>query len=159
MKSPWKFLVGLTRRTEKDDWPGVPSSSENPQSLDHEKPLALASVIDKAPPSHVEDGGVPVSAPFDEPEHIDDLETLAAIAVASAEGKEKFPATKKQRKRSHNGAGGRRRRQRPTTAEPLNQFDDARTLDDEIAQLRLELRRKLELQNAQLRQMLERFVR
>lgn len=158
MKSPWKFLVRLTRRSEKDDVSEVPASSVDPKSLDREGTAAPAPVVDAAPTSRVDDAEIPATVPVDEPEHIDDLATLAAIAAASAKGKEESPAVKKQRRR-RNVAVDLRTRERPTAGNRLTQFDDRFALDDEIAQLRLELRRKLELQNAQLRQMLERFER
>lgn len=44
---------------------------------------ALAAGVDAAATSSLEDAGIPASVPVDEPEHIDDLATFAAIAAAS----------------------------------------------------------------------------
>ncbi len=158
MKSPWKFLVGLTKRTVKDA-SGFPASSEEPKPLHSQDLVALSSDVDAAPISSVGEAGIPPRFPADEPEHVDDLATLAAIAAASAKVKEESPATKSQRTRVRNVSGELLTHEKSITLRPSNQLDDARALDDEISQLRVKLQQKLELQNAQLKQMLKRFER
>ncbi|KQV80549.1 hypothetical protein [Rhizobium sp. Root1220] len=159
MKSPWKFLVGLTRRHDRHDAPDVISAlSEEAASDSNEN--ARTVELESAPASPNLELGAPASALEDDPEHIEDLPTLAAIAAAAAEAKGDEPVVGA---RQVVGKGPRRRASKmraeisSTPVQLATPGDHALELDNEIRRLRLQLEQKLRVQNAQLRQMLARF--
>ncbi|MBP2444059.1 hypothetical protein [Rhizobium leguminosarum] len=97
----------------------------------------------------------------DDSEHVDDLPTLSAIAVAAAETKEKSPVAtfrlERAGKRRGRAVSSKSSRIEPEPVHAAKPVDEAIALDDEILQLRVQLATKLEMQNSQLRKMLARF--
>lgn len=160
MKSPWKFLVGLARRHDKQDTPGAIADSSDTASSDSDLSVTPPIELEAAPASSNLDLSTSNSVE-DVPEHVDDLATLVAIAAAAAEGKgekavvpsDEKPVEKPRRRAS----GNKRTGVKSTPAQVVTPGDRVQELDDEIHQLRAQLAQKLELQNAQLRKMLARF--
>lgn len=76
MKSPWKFLVGLTRRHDKQDAPDVVSASSEETSSDSD--VIAPTEVEGTPTSTNLELSVPANALDEDPEHIGDLPTLAA---------------------------------------------------------------------------------
>lgn len=161
MKSPWNFLINFTRRSRRgdarearpasDDELATNSRDEAPSSVEKDQVVAAPDLDSLRGP---EDGGN---------EQEDDLGMIVAAVATAGEEKSRIPSPS-TRKRA-----ARRRVDRGGTAQPDTfelapaqrggPHDSARELDHEIRQLRLQLAQKLELQNAQLRKMLERFDR
>jgi len=158
MKSPWKFLVGLTRRHDKHDAPDVVSGSSEQASSDSDV-IAPPPELEAAPPSTNIELSVPASALEEEPEHIEDLSTLAAIAAAAAVGKGEEPlvATSRPAKRPRPRANNKQLEINSTAVQLATPSHLAQELDSEIHRLRLQLAQKLRVQNTQLKQMLARF--
>jgi hypothetical protein len=161
MKSPWKFLVGMTRRNHKQDEPdaGLPSSDEAPASFEP----TLAPPIEQKVESARESLS---STDFrgsdrDESQHVDDLPTLAQIAAVAAEKKGTSETSPSGRARSGKRRGlsvkDESKDIAPEPAQQLQPKDETLALDYEIRRLRSQLAKKLELQNSQLRKRLERF--
>jgi hypothetical protein len=159
MKSPWKFLVGITRRnpTQGKADAALPSGDEAAASSE---PTLAPPIEQKAGPTN-EASDLTGFRGSDEPEHVDDLATLAAIAAVAAEKKETSAASTFGRARSGKRSGLSVKRESndiaPEPAQQLQPQDEPRALDDEIRQLRVQLARKLKRQNSQLRKLLERF--
>jgi hypothetical protein len=159
MKSPWKFLVGITRRNTTQDKADadLPSSDEAAASFE---PTLAPPIEQKAEPTNAASDLRGFRGSNDS-KHVDDLPTLAAIAVVAADKKATRTAATTGRARS-----GERRSLSvkseskdiaPEPAQQLQPKDETRALDDEIHQLRVQLATKLQLQNSQLRKRLERF--
>jgi hypothetical protein len=185
MRSPWKILSDLTSRKrvreEKEstevehDAPDAASEVEqSPKRLslpeetserqeEHEKSVAV-----------VTENSQPESSPAVSLEpHVDDADEHKSDVVAEADNNPKAPALPTQsskRKPSPIKAAPTQTRIRAeskpdkTGGAPLQQsqaadpfLSELGELDDEIQQLRVTLASKLQLQNAQLRKMLDRF--
>ncbi|GAC1045279.1 hypothetical protein [Rhizobium sp. No.120] len=170
--SPWKFLVGLTRRHGKDnnsasieDTSETPIVNETQESARFQPPAALALPTDGA-----QDPADQVDADSSASDDVPDIERVVEVPAgpdepATTTGLDlqtepyEVSATTKPRKarvfRKKNASA--ESPSTPSTAPAVsNDFQD---LDDEIWQLRRQLAMKLQLQNAQLRKMLERFAR
>jgi hypothetical protein len=161
MKSPWKFLVGMTRRNHKQDEldAGLPPSDEAPASFEPTLAPRIEQKVESARESLSSTGFR--GSDDDGSQHIDDLPTLAQIAAVAAEKKETSAASPFGRARSGKrrdlSVTSERKDIAPEPAQPLHTQDKTRALDDDIRQLRVELAAKLQLQNSQLRKRLERF--
>lgn len=98
---------------------------------------------------------------YEDDEHVDDLAMLAAIAATAAGKKEKNPVStigrERARKRRSQAATSESRDIGPRTVASAKPLYEARSLDDEILRLRVQLAEKLKVQNSQLRKMLARF--
>ncbi|THV12338.1 hypothetical protein [Rhizobium rhizophilum] len=179
MASPWKFLSRLVSpRRQKGpgdeqvedvnpDEPGIASSAKllGGGSLDPVDPPGAKS----SRPLDPADG---IAAPHGAPgqavdDHQDTVETDGSKVddVSPTE----FPATVVIPAYGASKAAPAKRKRRSRTVEPVvaaskappvvAASDDETSLDDEIRALRGQLVRKLRLQNAQLKKMLERFER
>ncbi|MBY3348367.1 hypothetical protein [Rhizobium laguerreae] len=184
MASPWKLLAGLVSRRRqqkqehgslddvKPDVLAIAKSTETAANNDlnaagrpaGEKPVPHrhSAAVD---PDHSEeatsgvDGGAdikgarPVGAA--NPVLFDDAGTAAHATLKASQPRE--GATRKR-----SGRGKKAERVAvviPPSLSALTASDDAINLDEEIRLLRDRLKRKLQLQNAQLKRMLERFER
>jgi hypothetical protein len=159
MKSPWKFLVGITRRHPTQDKAdaALPSGDEAAASSE---PNVAPPIEQKVEPRN-EASDLRGFRGSDDSEHVDDLPTLAAIAAVAAEKKATRTVSISGRARSGKLRGlsvkSDSKDIAPEPAQQLQPKDETRALDDEIRQLRVQLAKKLQLQNSQLRKLLERF--
>jgi len=178
--SPWKFLVGLTRRhgrgsesTAIEDTSDAPVAKETqepaplqpttapPQPADGAQDIvhpvdAVSTATDDSPDTETVVAGAALP---DEPglRQVDDLDTTtgSGLQTDAVDGSATTKLRKPRASRKKNVPGVIQ--PTPSTAPVVsNDFQD---LEDEIRQLRSQLAKKLQLQNAQLRQMLERFDR
>jgi hypothetical protein len=160
MKSPWKFLVEITRRKHEQAEPDAGLTAREETTISYE-PTA-APIEQKAAPAYEElDLTGARGSDYEDDEHVDDLATLSAIAATAAGKKKKNPVStvgpERARKRRSQAATSESRDIGPDTVAPANPLYDARSLDDEILVLRVQLAEKLKVQNSQLRKMLARF--
>jgi len=172
--SPWKFLVGLTRRHGKDnkgafieDTSATPVASETQEPAQLRPPAAPALPTDGAQDTADQVDAVSTTtdnsrdtekvvegpAGADEPglRQVDDL----GLQTGAVDGS----ATKKPRKRRAFRNKNVSAAIQPTPLAAAAVSKNFQDLDNEIRQLRSQLAKKLQLQNAQLRKMLERFDR
>ncbi|MBP2449255.1 hypothetical protein [Rhizobium leguminosarum] len=160
MKSPWKFLVGIARRNHEHAKPDASPTSGDEAPISSE-PTVTYPTDQKAPADEGLDIAGVSGSDYEASAHVDDLPTLSAIAVAAAETKEKSPVAtfgqERAGKRRSQAVSSKRRRIEPETVQAAKPVDEARALDDEILQLRVQLATKLVMQNSQLRKMLARF--
>jgi hypothetical protein len=161
MKSPWKFLVGITRRHPTQDKADValPSGDEAAASSE---PNVAPPIEQKVEPRNEASDLTGFSGSDDDGSlHVDGLATLAAIAAVAAEKKATSAASTSGRARSGKRRGlsvkSESKDIAPEPAQQLQPKDETRALDDEIRQLRVQLATKLQLQNSQLRKLVERF--
>jgi hydroxypyruvate isomerase len=161
MKSPWKFLVGITRRNPTQDKADadLPSSDEATASSE---PNVAPPIEQKVEPRNEASGLTGFrGSDGDRSLHVHDLPTLAAIAAVAADKKATHTAATTVRARSGERRGLSVKSESmniaPEPAQPLHTQDQTRALDDDIRQLREQLATKLQLQNSQLRKLLERF--
>jgi hypothetical protein len=161
MKSPWKFLIGITRRNPTQDKADadLPSGDEAEASSE---PNVAPPIEQKVEPTNKASDLTGFRGSDDDGSlDVDHLPTLAAIAAVAADNKATRTAATTGRARS----GKRRslsvkRESKNIAPEPAHQLqpqDETRALDDEIRHLRVQLATKLQLQNSQLRKRLERF--
>ncbi|WP_431324442.1 hypothetical protein [Rhizobium sp. YTU87027] len=164
----------MTRRHGKDnERTTVEDRSETPAANETEEPAGLQAAAPALPSDNGQDaaaevaagsnatGDVPniarvVEGPSAEVE-VDDLASMTGPGsqTTSVEGLATTRSRKARAPRRKNVSAGIG--STPSTAAVVsNEFQD---LDDEIQQLRSQLAKKLQRQNAQLRQMLERFER
>ncbi|CAN7752470.1 hypothetical protein [Rhizobium sp. LjRoot258] len=175
--SPWKFLVGLTRRHGKErNSASIEDTSDKPVADETQEPAQLQ------PPAALvlsTDGGQDTADQVDADSHAsDDVPNIAKVVEeptapdksaleqvddrASTTGRRQTVAVEVSATRKPRKARALRKKTAPakiqstpsTTSAVSNDLQD---LDDEIRQLRSQLAKKLQLQNAQLRKMLERF--
>jgi hypothetical protein len=187
MASPWKFLSRFVpgRREQKQDdgkvvnpKPDVlaiagPSGSVAEEDFDSEDPLADVELPRPDPSDPVSVEPEPVGAAVNEAD--DTLDSVAGFVVGDSAPSDNthlpvIPAP--DAVHLHPPVEGIARKQRPrakkpepvlVTAQVSLRFDTASdetiSLDEEIRVLRGQLAAKLQLQNAQLKKMLERFER
>ncbi|MGO7758396.1 hypothetical protein ACC761_14635 [Rhizobium ruizarguesonis] len=171
MASPWKLLARLVspRRQQRQDH--SPTDDAKPDVL------AIAKPTDAAAGSGLNTADPPVdekSVPHDQSEEVSaaDLEGARPLEIADPALSDDADITAHDApKPLQAGKGAMRKRSRrgknaetvevvppPSLGDPIVS-DDAISLDEEIRLLRDRLRRKLQLQNAQLKKMLQRFER
>jgi hypothetical protein len=163
MKSPWKFLVGLTGRHNKKDplkSPALAPDDARPNFSEPDRPSIVPVVV---PPAAGIDIKTSIEPEADGLQHVDDVAALAAIEASAASRK---PEKNSETLRKEPSRRGRKQAQvaprtniRTPVAIPQSELSNEHVLDDEIRQLRFQLTEKLKLQNDQLRRMLERFDR
>ncbi|WP_141105729.1 hypothetical protein [Rhizobium sp. R693] len=173
MASPWKFLVGLTRRHGRgNESTAIEDTSDAPVAKETQEPAplqpadgaqdiadpvdAVSTATDDSPDTETVVAGAALP---DEPglRQVDDLDTTTGpgLQTDAVDGSATTKLRKPRASRKKNVPGVIQ--PTPSTAPVIsNDFQD---LEDEIRQLRSQLAKKLQLQNAQLRQMLERFDR
>ncbi|MFP3547253.1 hypothetical protein SB748_27960 [Rhizobium sp. SIMBA_035] len=160
MKSPWKFLVGITRRKHDQPKPDATLAAGEERAISCE-PTA-APIEHKAAPAYEGLALTGAGGPdYEDDEHFEDLATLSAIAATAARKKEKSSVSSIGRERAPERRGQavatRSGEVAPETVASAKPLDEARSLDDEILRLRVQLAKKLKVQNSQLKEMLARF--
>ncbi len=161
MKSPWKFLVGITRRKHEQAKPDASPTSGEETTISYQ-PTAAPIKLEAAPSYEGLDLTGASDSGYEDDEHVDDLAALSAIAATAAAKKEKKNRAStvgwgRARRRRSQAATSESREMGPDTVAPAKPLDEARSLDDEILRLRVQLAEKLKVQNSQLRKMLARF--
>ncbi|MBY3044240.1 MULTISPECIES: hypothetical protein [Rhizobium] len=182
MASPWKLLAGLVsrRRQQKqergstdDVKPDVSSIAELTEAPADNRLSAVDRAANEKPFIHEEREAVSV-----DPHHAEeavsivddtaDVESARPVEAADpALSNEADTAAHAEPKVFRVGEGQTRKRMRGKKPETIavvvppapTAFGDAINLDEEIRLLRYQLARKLQMQNAQLKRMLERFER
>jgi hypothetical protein len=163
MKSPWKFLVGLTGRHNRNDLlesPAVLPDDASSNVPGHETP---STVPEFGSPAAGVESNAPIEPDGNASPRVDDVVAVADIAsrVARVKPEKNTKALRKKpagrvQKPAH--LAPREHTQTPPVLSHSTLSND-QMLDDEIRQLRVQLAEKLTVQNAQLRRMLERFDR
>ncbi|MDM9620464.1 hypothetical protein [Rhizobium sp. S96] len=161
MKSPWKFLSGLARRHDKQDAPDVDvASSDSDKSSPVEQAIGPIEPEDAAVLKETDQGGAD-STTREEPRRDEVLVApVSATKPEEVEAVEKHASKERAAIRTRGNKAVRHRRAESTKVAPppvATPSESAHELDDEINELRTQLAKKLELQNAQLRRMLARF--
>ncbi|WP_431324947.1 hypothetical protein [Rhizobium sp. YTU87027] len=176
--SPWKFLVGLTRRHGKDnERTSVKDRSETPVANQTQEPSQLQPPASVPPTDAAQDTANPVDVHSTDSDDIPNIEKVveptgpdksALCEVTDLASTTRFglqtdfvelsAAAKPRKARAvrKKNASAEIQSAPSTTVAASNELQD---LDDEIRQLRRQLAKKLQRQNAQLRTMLERFDR
>lgn len=185
MASPWKFLTRLVSPRRQQRQENGSTDDVTPELLAIAKPTETAAddglnatdpPIDEKLVPH--DQSEPVSADPDHSEEISGVHGKADIdgagpaeATDPALSDDADTAARNAQKTSPPDKGATRKRRRrgktaatieavpPPSPEVPTVSDNAISLDEEIRLLREQLARKLQLQNAQLKRMLERFQR
>lgn len=189
MASPWKFLARLTSRRREWNEPkgGIPGDTKleevtNPGSDERATDNSNARLVAWVPQNadladaaltvreHSAEAGGGAKGIID----LDSVNLVDAFDPALSDDRD-FTATPTHDtmtvSSSKKGPSGREKRsQKPRVIKPIDVsphvpanvptfFDEVQSLDDEIRLLRYRLVHRLQLQNAQLRMMLERFER
>ena len=155
MASPWKLLARLVSPRRQQRQEHGPADDVKPDLLAIAKPTETV----------VDNGLNAADAPVDEkPVLHDQSEAVPAAPDPGAAARDVLKpsqtgegATRKRSTRGKKAAGGEAVPSPAPTVPAVS--DDAIRLDEEIRLLRDQLARKLQLQNAQLKRMLERFER
>ncbi|EJC83277.1 hypothetical protein Rleg4DRAFT_6997 [Rhizobium leguminosarum bv. trifolii WSM2297] len=169
MASPWKLLARLVSPLRQQRQEHGPTDEVKPDVFAIAKPAELAGnngvneadpPADEKPPTH--DQSEPVSTEANHSEGTAstvggsvDIEAAKPLAAPD-------PAVAKVATRKHGRRGKKGETAEvvtPTSLRVATLSDDAITLDGEIKLLRDQLAKKLQLQNAQLKRMLQRFER
>ncbi|WP_105403313.1 hypothetical protein [Neorhizobium sp. T7_12] len=186
MASPWKLLARLVSPRRQQRQEHGPTDDVKPDILAIAKPVETATdnglnaadaPVDEKPVAYEQSEAVP-AAPDHSEETASGVHGTADIdgarpveATDTALSDEAGTAAHDALKPSQAGEGATRKRStRGKKTEPIEAVpppspgvpavsDDAIRLDEEIRLLRDQLARKLQLQNAQLKRMLERFER
>jgi hypothetical protein len=189
MASPWKFLARLTSRRRERNEPkgGIPADTKleevtNPRSDERATDNSSARLVAWAPQNadqadaaltvreHFAEAGGGAKGTID----LDSVKLVDASDPALSDDRD-FTTTPTQDKMtvssSKKGPSARqKRRQKARVIKPISVFplvpanapsffDEVQSLDEEIRLLRDRLVHRLQMQNAQLRMMLERFER
>jgi hypothetical protein len=163
MKSPWKFLVGLTGRHDEKGPLEPPAALREAagSNLSEPETPSLVPVVD-APAAEI-DRITSVELEADGFQQVDDMTAMAAIASSVASSKPEkhteIPRKKRSRRAREQAQVAPRRNMQTSPDTPRRALSNEQVLDDDIRQLRIQLTEKLKLQNDQLRRMLERFDR
>ncbi|CDM60391.1 MULTISPECIES: hypothetical protein [Rhizobium] len=157
--SPWKFLVGLTRRHGKDhENAAVEDTSDKPVAEETQEPAQLQPPAASVPPTDgAQDAANPVDAHSNASDDVRNIERL----VEGPDGPDE-PALRQVD--DHASTTGLGLQPAPVEVLATTKPRKARVFrktnaSAEIRQLRSQLAQKLQRQNAQLRKMLERFDR
>lgn len=186
MASPWKFLARLTlRRRDRTEQKDAPTDGAAAKEVEAREPVAPEAGMRPQPidgPAEEDtlradqaSGGLSVPKPAETGgEEIDDRKNAglvtapdpalpAVTAVPIGDGPSvpspfKKPVGKQTRRRTFKVVKSVAVLPQPVRSAP-SFTDEVQGLDEEIGLLRRQLSRKLQLQNAQLKKMLERFER
>jgi len=185
MASPWKFLARLTlRRRDRTEQKDDPTDGATAKEVEAREPAAPEAGMRPQPidgPTEedtlpADQAGTGISAPRPaetDGEEIDDhknglvtvpdpaLPAVTAVPIGhgpSAPSPFKNPVGKQTRRRAFKAVKSVAVLPQPVKSAP-SFTDEVKGLDEEIGLLRRQLSRKLQLQNVQLKKMLERFER
>ncbi|RWX34559.1 hypothetical protein [Rhizobium leguminosarum] len=187
MASPWKLLAGLVsrRRQQKQEHgstddvkPDVSAIAEPTETAAGNRSKAADRAANEKPVTHEQHEAVSVDLPrhaeeaANSADHTTDVESATlekAADLASSDKVDIAAHAAPKPSRTDDGSARKRSRQarkadvvdvvsRPSPRLAIGS-DDAISLEGEIRMLRDQLARKLRLQNAQLRRMLDRFER
>ncbi|NKN03063.1 hypothetical protein [Rhizobium leguminosarum] len=157
MASPWKLLARLVSPRRQQRHEHGPTDDVKPDVL------AIAKPTEKVADNGLNSADLPAEekpAPHDPSEAADPALSNEAGTVAHDTRKPSQTGEGATRKRSARGKKAARDEAIPPPSPGVPAVsDDAIRLDEEIRLLRDQLARKLQLQNAQLKRMLQRFER
>ena len=186
MKSPWKFLAQLTSRGRVAETPAAPSENDaETTAIESEaqqvSPLPVNSTEASDRPDHGETPAVALDATptVSLSGDVEEVQVPARdeVSQSSAEAPALVPQNERSKQSQRAPQPKRPARAKRTRVDVVAQntvpsnkaqtaqspspretlLDEAVSLDEEITQLRRQLAQKLDLQNAQLKKLLQRF--